>query len=193
MFFCNECRYLFNITKDIKGKQLGGKINVSLNNLFEKYNKNEKIDSDDLKNIKIKNILNDERFEAMNKKDQKKMLSFLKDIDKEFVVDNNDEKKDPNKNTVHFICKFCKNNRLIEPGTLIYSRKYGSINAVEAEDYSYVVYDNTLARTKNYICKNTSCETHENHDLREAVLLKNNLYQIIYVCTVCKTHWINMI
>lgn len=192
MFFCNECRYLFNITKDVKGKQLGGKINTSLNSFFEKYKKNESIDTDDLKNIKIKDIVNDERYESMNKKDQKKLISFLKEIDKEFIV-NEDDKNSSNKNKAYFICKFCKNDRLIEPGTLIYSRKYGSINTVESEDYSYVVYDNTLARTKNYICHNPSCETHENPDLREAVLLKNSLYQIIYVCVACKVHWINMI
>ena len=36
MFFCEKCRNLYNVTKEVKSKQIGGKINNALNNIFNK-------------------------------------------------------------------------------------------------------------------------------------------------------------
>lgn len=191
MFFCEKCRYMFNITKDIKSKQSGGKINNALAVIFNKYNNTEKIEEKDLKKLKLPNILDDERFEKLNKKDQKKLMSQIKATDKTFFDEEEIEK--PIKigtNVAYFICKFCKNHRLIEPGTLIYSKNYNTAT-IETEDYTYACYDNTLVRTKNYICKNPNCETHQKDSLKEAVLTKNTLDQIVYVCCHCSTNWID--
>ncbi|AYV85600.1 MAG: DNA-dependent RNA polymerase subunit Rpb9 [Satyrvirus sp.] len=193
MFFCEKCRYLFNVTKDVKSKQIGGKINEALTSIFNKYKKNEPLVDKDLKKLKSKDLFEDERFERMNKKEQRRMISFVKATDKEFF-----SKEEPvpetkiGSNVAYFICKYCKNYKLIKPGTLIYSKNYDT-SAAEVEDYTYAIYDYTLPRTKNYICKNENCPTHKDDSKKEAVLTKNLSEQVIYICTVCSTYWTNIV
>lgn len=192
MFFCEKCRYLYNVTKDVSGKQIGGKIHQSLTKILEKFKKNETIEEKDLENIKGKDLLNDERFENMTKKDQRKLISIIKGINKNFFITNNDDKDEPNVggNAAYFICKFCRFYKPIEPGTLIYSKSYGFDNTIETEDYTYAIYDHTLPRTKNYICKNTECKSHKDDSVREAIITKNSAEQVVYICTNCLTNWI---
>lgn len=203
---CKECRYLFNVTKDVKSKQLGGKINAALNNIFEKYNStdstiNKTITEEDLKKIKGKDLLDDDRFDIMTKKDQRKLISTIKAVDKNFFVEEKETKEDTvdnqefviGNNPVYFICKFCKNYEKIKPQTCIYTKNFGGENAIEVDNYTYSIYDHTLPRTRNYICKNSKCETLKNDAIKEAVLTKNSLEQIVYICTSCSTHWIESI
>ena len=193
MFFCEKCRYLFNITKDVKSKQVGGKINEALTNILTKYASNEKLVDRDLRRIKGKDLLEDERFEDMTKKEQKKLISTVKAVDRNFFVEE-EKTLEPKigSNVAYFICKYCKNSRAIKPGTLIYSKNYGGNNITEIIDYTYAIYDQTLPRTKTYICKNAGCDTHKDDSNKEAALTKNILDQIVYVCTVCGTDWVNV-
>lgn len=192
MFFCEKCRYSFNVTKDVKTKQVGGKINDALNNIFEKFLSNTQIVEKDLNKIKGKDLTDDERFENMTKKDQKKMMSLIKNINKNFFVD--EKIKDDGKigsNKAYFTCKYCDNFKPIEPGTLIYSKNYDTSESSDMENFSQYIHDYTLARTKAYICKNKSCESHTNDTVKEAVMTKNTTDQIVYVCTACSTYWVN--
>lgn len=190
MFFCDKCGYLFNITKDVKSKQVGGKINKALNVIFEKFTSGEKISEEDLANVKGNSILEDERYDVMNKRDQRKVISLVKAINKNFFVVDEETEKKIGSNTAYFICRFCKNYRKIEPGTLIHSKTFNTSTTNEGEDYTFAHLDPTLARTKNYVCKNADCDTHKNILLREAALTKNSMDQIVYVCIACSTHWV---
>ncbi|MEM0354228.1 MAG: hypothetical protein QXW79_01465 [Thermoplasmata archaeon] len=189
MFFCEKCGYLFNITKDIRGKRNEKETDVALTKIFEKFISEGKVEREDIKNIKKKDLLADERFETMNKKDQKKLMSIIRAVNKNFF-DEEELKTDQSSsdNTAYFVCKFCRNYRPIKPGTIIYSKNYGFTDGNEA-DYSLVIYDQTLPRTRNYICKNPSCNTHDNDKIKEAVLTKNLKDQLVYVCTNCLTYW----
>lgn len=192
MFFCKKCRYLFNVTKDVKSKQIGGRINEALSKIFDKIGNNEQLVEKDLRKIKGKMLVEDERFEAMNKKDQRKLMSSIKTIDKNFFMEEEPESEGKvGTNAAFFICKFCKYNEPIPPGTAIYSKNYSTTDSAETDDYTYAVNDQTLPRTRNYICKNPNCETHKKIDLREAVITKNQNEQVVYICTVCLTNWIN--
>jgi DNA-directed RNA polymerase subunit M/transcription elongation factor TFIIS len=194
MFFCEKCRYLFNVTKDVKSKQIGGRINEALTSLFGKYNNNEQLEEKDLRRIKGKDLLEDERFEDLTKKEQRKMISYVKSFNKNFFVEEElPVETKIGSNAAFFICKYCKNSKPIKPGTLIYSKNYGGESSIETEDYTFAIYDQTLPRTKNYICKNPKCESHKNDAVKEAALTKNGLYQIVYICTACSTHWVNVI
>lgn len=191
MFFCEKCRYLFNITKDIKSKQLGGKVINALDNIFDKFSKNEKIVESDLERLSRKELMDDERFESLNRKDQKKLMSQIRAIDKDFFAEEEENNPTIGSNIAYFICKFCKNHKLIKPGTLIYSKNFGSAVSSEMENYAYAIHDSTLPRTKNYICKNVDCRTHQDPSLQEAVLTKSTADQLIYVCTQCSTYWVH--
>lgn len=193
MFFCEKCHFMFNITKDIKSKQVGGEINDSLNIIFEKYKTGKPLNAEDLDKITMQDIKNDSRYDNdLNVKNKAKFRSWLKQANPNFV--NEEPKKQKlGVSKAYFICKSCQNTKPIEPGTVIYSRSFGTNTTVEAVDYTYTIYDNTLPRTRNYICKNSKCESHKNDDVREAVITKNNIEQIVYVCTNCVTSWIQSV
>lgn len=192
MFFCEKCRYLFNVTKDVKSKQIGGKINKALTNIFQKISGTEALTNDDLADVAGRHILEDDRYEAMSKKDQRKIVSLVKAVDKNFFVADGgaDTKGRLGTNEAYFICKYCKNYKPIEPGTLIYSKVYNATTIGETADYTYAIYDQTLVRTRNYICKNTKCKSHTDDQVKEAVLTKNAMDQVVYVCTACTTSWV---
>lgn len=189
MIFCDKCRYLYNITKDLKSKQIGGKINEAVNNIMDKYKNREEIREKDLKRIKGKHLLQNNRFDEMTKKDQRKFMSTIRSVDKNIFAEEEKPTAKVGSNIVYFMCKYCGNSKPIKPGTLIYSKNYGGHDTTEIEDYSNMIHDQTLPRTKNYICKNENCETHNDDSLREAILIKNMSDQIVYVCTSCTTSW----
>lgn len=192
MFFCGKCRNLFNVTKEIKHKQMGGKVNDALTNLFQKIGSGQKLVEKDLRRLTRKDLTEDERFEDTTLKEKKKIISSIKSINKNFFdPDAADTDVKIGADTGYFICKYCKNYQKIKPGTLIYSKNYIESSQTETEDYTYLMYDQTLVRTKNYICKNSQCDTHKNIQNKEAALTKNAEDQVVYICTVCNTNWIN--
>lgn len=189
MFFCNQCNFMFNITKDVKSKQIGGKINKAITNLFNKYYTGESLEEDDYKNITIQDIKNDSRYdEDMNVKNQQKFRSWLKSQNPSFIANIN-APQTGGSNEAYFICKSCQNTKLIDPGTIIYSKNYSTNSSIDTEDYTYAIYDSTLPRTRNYICKNKNCKSHTDDKLKEAVITKNNMDQIVYVCVACSKYW----
>lgn len=192
MFFCGKCRYLYNVTKDVKSKQIGGKINAALTNIFNKYYNKEALEDIDLKKVTGKDLTDDDRFENMTKKEQRKMISYVKALDKTFFIEKDTEDKLGGTNAF-FICKYCGHSKPIKPGTLIYSKNYIATGNTEVNDYSGVIDDPTLPRTRDYICKNNDCNSHKNNIIKEATLTKNANEQIVYICNICFTSWVNTV
>ena len=189
MEFCDKCRYSFNITRDVKSKQIGGKINIKLNTLFEKISANEELSESVIEGITHNDVEGDERFESMNKKNQDKVKRQLKNISKTFFTEEIDKKN--TNDDAYYICKKCKNYKEIPPGKIIYSKTYNSSSSTESHDYTLDANDSTLPLTRNYICKNSKCKTHTDSSKKEAALTRNNKYQIIYICRECQTYWIS--
>lgn len=190
MFFCKKCGYSNNYTKDtISKKSNETKKYEEVTNIFEKYMGNEELTEEDIENIMPIQLLQDERYDRMNKKDQRKFMMAVKNVDKKFFADDSEnDENDSEQNVAYFICKYCNFTDPIKPGTVIFSKQYNldSRISTEIEDYSHIIHSRILPRTKNYICKNIICDTHKNIDSREAVITKNNADRVIYVCTVCK-------
>jgi len=144
----------------------------------------------DLKRIKGRDLLDDERFEDMTKKEQRKVISFVRAVNKNFFVPGEEETETKIGSTAaFFICKYCGNSEPIKPATQIYSKSYNATDNAEVEDYTYTIYDQTLPRTRDYICKNEKCESHTNDKVKEATLTKNVNEQIVYICNACSTYW----
>lgn len=188
MFFCDQCGYLFNITKDVRGKQIGGEINNALNTLIDKFENNESILENDIKNIKSNDLMGNDRYEMMTNKKQKKLISQIKSIDKSFFIESDNDKVETN-NTAFFVCKFCKNYKKIPPNTTLYIKHYENSNDIEQQNYENQIYDQTLPRTRNYICINDQCESHKKNTIKEAVITKNATGKVIYICTLCLHYW----
>lgn len=195
MSFCEKCRSLRGIAKGEVNLKHQSKVIDVLDKIFNKIATKEDITEQDLAKIKSTDVINDDRYELMKEKDKKKFNSAIKAIDKNFFVED-EEKNDgssnySNSSAAYFVCKFCNYSTKMQPGTVIYSKKYGSNANNTIEDYRYVIHDNSLARTRTYICKNEKCKSHSDISIREAVLTNNASEQLVYVCTVCNTSWIN--
>lgn len=97
-------------------------------------------------------------------------------------------------NKAYFRCSNCGYLQEIEAGTLILSRaseKVTSDYIADQNKYRDMIYDMTLPHTRNYICPNKSCKSHNDHSLREAVWFKPSRYSYITinVCRACQTVW----
>lgn len=189
MFFCENCRYIFDITKDLEYFQKGGKIDDKIVNVINKFKTGEEIKNTDVKGVRKHHVYNSPDYDKMNKKDKKNLKLILEEVDDRFADENLED--DPV--GAHFICKYCGNHKVLRPGTMIYSRTINKNNIAQTEDYSFMIHDPTLPRTKNYICQYDECETHKNPNLKEAVISHNNLGQAVYICHQCENHWINAI
>lgn len=190
MFTCEKCGSLYNITKDVRNVQKGGKINKTISDIHQQFMDNDMVDSTRLEKITFNDLVNNEIYEKMTSKNKKRLVSKIKAVDKNFISGGQDADQDIVSNASYFICKFCQNHKPIEPGTLLYSKSYTSVQDQDNENYKNYVDDNTLLRTRNYICKNKNCPTHTNAKDKQAVLTKNNQHQIVYICTTCKTDWV---
>lgn len=98
--------------------------------------------------------------------------------------------------TAYYICRFCNNYKRIVPGEVIHQERYNASSestqtTATFEDFSFAKYDNTLMRTRNYICKNPNCDSHRVTDTKEAIMTKNNQGILVYVCVVCDAYWTN--
>ena len=61
----------------------------------------------------------------------------------------------------------------------------------DISQYKFVIHDQTLPHTRNYVCKNKTCESHKNPEKRDAKWFRPNpsSYAIIYGCVTCGTLW----
>lgn len=86
-----------------------------------------------------------------------------------------------------FYCTNCHTSEPIVPGTILYHKDYTDTN--EGSDIEYSVHDPATGRTRVYICPNGGCSTHSKPEKREAILRKDKLGLLHYICTVCHHRW----
>ena len=88
-----------------------------------------------------------------------------------------------------YVCSVCGeiedcNDVIID--SLVYKEK----EMDRGDNNKYVIYDNTLARTKKKKCQNDKCESNSKIDLRDVVMLTDKYTQkLYYTCAVCNTEW----
>lgn len=107
-------------------------------------------------------------------------------------------KKCNNVNDIQFVsnlpkyyCSYCGNSEDIKENQIIYVHKSTNelknlvLNVKEKKN------DPILPRTRNYICPNKKCGTHQNEKLREAVFFRpiEKSFQTIYLCCECDKYW----
>ena len=214
-FFCKNCKMMYNITKNVHNTE---RQNKTVGKIFDKFAQEEELTEKDLKGVKTSDLRNDDVFDKMNVKTQKKFIAQVKTVNKDLFTKENeknekieqDEKEEEvvkkatlkgglnNQHQIQkafFICKTCnKHSEEIKPGTVLYSKNYDVLNSDnDNSDYSHMIHDDTLARTKNYLCKNKNCPSYKDDSLKEAVMPKNQVGQVIYVCCACTTSWTSSI
>ena len=102
-------------------------------------------------------------------------------------------------NTPYFYCSCCSNIQPIESGTKLLIK-----GGVEQNIYIQKnskdktrrkILNNSLLRTKNYICPNKNCESHKTPEIREAIMehISYNSFIVKYICCVCGIEWLNRV
>lgn len=201
MKFCPQCHNSFNISKTITETNIqiaGSSSDMSLEEIVTLLANNLPVDPLLLEKINIEDL----KLKSYFKK--------LKALDKDIVINtiSHNQKKEVFKssskqliseslvldkhNIAYFKCSNCGYYEQIVPQTLIFSKvNNNAIQNIMLSDYTYMIYDNTLPRTKEYVCNNINCSTHKQPNQKEAVFIRApNTYQLIYICTICKTNWI---
>ena len=96
-------------------------------------------------------------------------------------------KKNTRPNTFCLKCSNCNETFILPPGKLSTTRlkKISAVNQIGKIDE--IITDNTLFRTKDFICPNKECKVSDID--KEAIIFRPNLDEFItqYICTNCKT------
>jgi len=130
--------------------------------------------------INIEELQKHKEFIALKEKDKKELLNIIKV--------NEDESLN-----AFYVCKNCSHSERLTKRTNVLNKMYiGSVSGYNNVDmYKYYVHDKTLPHTRDYVCRNKSCDTHKNPDKKDAKWFRTNQssYTTYYVCTVCETVW----
>lgn len=194
MSFCKYCSNLLRIVKNddynednVKNLEPDDMVTILLDKLNAKnsnYNNSEYLYQinfpiSDLKKITIKQ----KTFpESINVEEELKILY-------EEII-----KQNKNANLFNYICNNCSMTYYLKPGTIIDTINYENNDVVQDEIPSIRVDDQTLFRTKNFICINNKCISNTDKSdkvqrAKEAVFYKLKHHNIKYICTQCNANW----
>jgi hypothetical protein len=178
MFFCPKCNYSLDISKTIP-HEISGDIQLKIPKDFIDMFLDNELEG----NIKLMFSKKD----LLSTKDYKKLSDEIKeDVNKKFI-----ELNSTGYNIAYFICKNCQFITKLNQGTTIYKVSLNSNNNQYEENIDIRNKDNTLPRTKDYICPNNKCNSHKNLLDKEAVFYRpdKNSYRLEYNCSICNTIW----
>ena len=96
-------------------------------------------------------------------------------------------KKNTRPNTFCLKCSQCNEVFILPPGKLSTIKLKKTSTSHNIDNINEIITDNTLPRTKDFICPNKSCDATEQN--KEAVIYRPNLNEFItqYICVNCKT------
>jgi hypothetical protein len=213
--FCPNCNNILNITKTNTNKNKIGAMEVdtpntisdteedddedmeskkdnsnevdvvvfdAVDNLIEKIINGTEISEVDLVDLKYEQIIRHKSYVKLDKKTkmniQTKLVTFFEKIE--------------DSTSAYYHCVICSYTKAIEPKTIVSSR----IGTNSTEMYINIdklqnkTNHSILPRTRNYICINNKCESHNNHEKREAVMYRiGSGVQVWYTCCECKSYW----
>jgi len=134
--------------------------------------------------VDIEQLQKNPEFTKLKEKDRKELTKILKNMDDETL-------------SAYMMCKNCSYSEKIIKRTMILNKMNTySILGENKQDYSkykYMRYVDILPHTRDYICKNKTCPTHKNSELRDAKWFRptQDSYETFYVCCACGTVWNN--
>jgi hypothetical protein len=142
----------------------------------------------------IKLIENNEDFThykaEFNKNDileNKKYLKYNEDIKNKINIlfDNSSQVT----TTAEYKCINCGFSKPITETTRLYYNSIDNDNTIyikSLEENELYCTDPLLPHTKDYICKNPSCITHKQLELKDSVFYKDkHSYKVNYICCIC--------
>ena len=155
MFFCPKCEFSLDISKSVKNPlfteidEIDDFINRIMNNNLDgiiklKFNKND--------------ILKNDSFKKLDSNNSKVILNKYDSL----IINNSFD--------TYFICNNCNYHTKITSGTKIFETSFKENKITDDSLLNLRIMDNTLPRTKDFICPNENCNSHkkENEKTREA-------------------------
>ena len=178
MYFCPNCNSNLDITKKIKNPFIR-EYNDSTSYINDILNK-ETSGTFIFNNLNINEIQNNKLFKSQTQDIKQEIIGTFKDHTNKM-------------NKVYFICNTCDFHKLLSSGITIYKKTIPKDLTEDIERQNIKKYDNTLPRTKDFICPNNLCSSNkkENFHKKEAIFYRpyNDLYYLKYLCTACDTSW----
>lgn len=184
MFFCPKCSYSLDLKKStIVGNKMvvasTKKIPVkSVTAGITQVIKNN-INPNDLKISFTKDqLLRNKNYGKLSMEDKNKMLEIFN--------------QEGGATSAMFLCNNCNWNQNIDSTIKLYSYdKMENTQKISPNEYFMIFNNPILSRTKDYSCKNLSCQTHKKPELKEAVFFHDNkTLNVKYICGSCYNSWI---
>ena len=175
MKFCPKCNFMLDISNKVANNILKD-IN-SADEFIDLLNNINEIDY----NYKIKFKLNDlqknKNFNKLNNDNKNRILNNFNKINKS--------------NNVLFFCNNCNYVEPVENGKILFSSSYINKKNINIPNDMNLILDNTLPRTKDFICPNKKCITNLKKTNKEAVFFRPDpkSYKLIYICVSCSQKW----
>jgi ribosome assembly protein YihI (activator of Der GTPase) len=166
------------------------KDNVSY--IIEKLLNNKYVSSGELQEINgdkkiLKQIFTShEEYKSLNKKDQSFIDKKINELSEEF------ETKEDESIVAYYVCKKCFFSKKMEKQTVVVIRNSedNTDSYINMNKFKNAIYNNTLPRTRRFICINKSCPSHKDNDKREAVFYRlPDSTQVYYTCCTCQSYW----
>ncbi len=197
--FCPNCKNRYNITNiiddidnlDMAEEKKGGSLK-DLDSIIIAILDKVPLEREETQKIDLNVLKKNPTFTKLSKLQKEYVENYILTSQPK-----KEKKKEVSKMSNYFACNHCGFFEIIPPKTIIFSQKMDSespdTTSFITEDYKYMIYDNTLPRTKNYTCKNQQCKTHKTPNLKDAVFFRENIinHQLIYMCAVCEHYWKN--
>lgn len=177
MNFCSNCSNILDCVKSsaiISDKKI-----IKCNDLIKLIENNE-----DFTNYKVE-------FNKNDILENKKYLKYSEDIKKKINIlfDNSTQLT----TSAEYKCINCGFSKPITETTRLYYNNIDNDNTIyikSLEENELYCVDPLLPHTKDYICKNPSCITHKQHDLKDSVFYKDKKsYKVNYICSICFHNW----
>jgi len=182
MNFCKKCNYVLNITKKQLNEEEKNHYKIPTVEAFLNYVKYNMTEANQTVEIKIDRESLKDKLLAKFKKNTDKIDELMEQYD---VISSKKNNFD-----VYLVCNNCNSAYTINPKTVILTTNIERVQFKEV-NLDYKCQDQTLPRTKDYICHNEDCESHKNLNDKEAIFYREGTgYMTRYVCCNCKTSWI---
>jgi predicted RNA-binding Zn-ribbon protein involved in translation (DUF1610 family) len=167
----------------------GGEGDIS--QLIKKIISGETIDSKEVGNISLQDLTQMPSYKKLTGKQKEAVYNIISDkLSKKFTS----QKQLVKDNRAHFECANCGFTEPIKDGTLIMRRVRDTYISKDTEISTYyqeLVNAKELPITRAYVCPNKSCKSHDNYELREAVMFRApNSMKVEYICRACSFHWL---
>ena len=149
--------------------------------ILQAVENDQALTNEQLAQIDVKKMIKTDYYRALKSKSviKKKILGMIEDMG------NSDDNT-----TFYLFCTNCGYSRSLDSGFHILSKNPEGVASIH--DYSdeskirNAVHYGIYPRTREFICPNKECETHQKNNDTEAVFMRDeDTYRMIYVCTTC--------